>query len=177
MVKTINIVILSGLGHVLSSIIVGFIGIAAGIGLSKLELFEGFRGNLAAWLFFSFGLAYTVWAVFKLIKKKGHIHKHLSDEKDGKKLTIWIIFLIFVFGPCEPLIPVLMFPAAQHNYAAVGLIAAVFAIATISTMVISVLLLLKGFSFIKVSSLEKYQHVFAGVAIMLCGAGILFLGL
>lgn len=177
MVKTVNIVIISGLAHVLSSVVIGFIGIGAGIGLSKLELFEGLRGNIAAWLLFSFGVAYTAWAVFRLIRRKGHVHKHLEDNNGRKQLTIWIIFLIFLFGPCEPLIPILMYPAADHNYAAVGIVALIFAIATIGTMLISVLLLLKGFTIFKLSSLEKYQHVIAGLAIMLCGAGILFLGL
>lgn len=177
MTKTINVVILSGLAHVLSSVIIGFIGIAAGIGLSKLELFEGFRGNLAAWLLFSFGVAYTAWAVFRLIRRRGHVHKHLDEKSSKKQLTVWIIFMIFLFGPCEPLIPILMYPAAEHNYAAVGLIALVFAVATIGTMLISVLILLKGFNLFKLSSLEKYQHIIAGFAIMLCGAGILFLGL
>ncbi|MEA1887578.1 MAG: sulfite exporter TauE/SafE family protein [Bacteroidota bacterium] len=177
LVKTVNIVIISGLAHVLSSVVIGFIGIGAGVGLSKLELFEGFRGNVAAWLLFSFGVAYTSWAVFRLIRRKGHVHKHLDDKNGRRQLTMWIIFLIFLFGPCEPLIPILMYPAADHNYAAVGLVALVFAIATIGTMLISVFILLKGFSLFKLSSLEKYQHVIAGFAIMLCGAGILFLGL
>ena len=177
MVKTINIVILSGLAHVFSSVVIGFIGIGAGIGLSKIELFEGLRGNVAAWLLFSFGVAYTTWAIFRLIRRKGHVHRHLDEKNDKKQLTVWIIFLIFLFGPCEPLIPILMYPAAEHTYAAVGIIALVFAIATIGTMLISVLVLLKGITLVKLSSLEKYQHVIAGFAIMLCGAGILFLGL
>jgi len=176
-VRTVNIVIISGLAHVLSSVIIGFIGIGAGLGLSKLELFEGFRGNLAAWLLFSFGVAYTAWAVFRLIRRKSHMHNHLGDKNDKRQLTVWIIFLIFLFGPCEPLIPIVMYPAAEHNYAAVGLVALVFAVATIGTMLISVLVLLKGFTLVKMKSLEKYQHIIAGFAIMLCGAGILFLGL
>jgi len=176
MMRTVNIVILSGLGHVLSSIVIGFIGIGAGIGLSKLEMFEGFRGNLAAWLLFSFGLAYTVWAIFRMIKKRGHHHHNVDDVNAKKQLTVWIIFMIFVFGPCEPLIPILMYPAAQLNFGAVALIALIFAVATVGTMLISVIILLKGFSLVRVSTLEKYQHVLAGVAIMLCGAGILFLG-
>jgi nickel/cobalt exporter len=177
MVKTLNIVIIGGLAHVLSSVVIGFIGIGAGIGLSKLELFEGFRGNIAAWLLFSFGVAYTAWALFRLIRRKGNVHSHLEDKNDRRQLTIWIIILIFLFGPCEPLIPILMYPAAEHNYAAVGIVALVFAIATIGTMLISVTVLLKGFTLVKMSSLHKYQHVIAGLAIMLCGAGILFLGL
>jgi len=176
-IRTINIVILSGLGHIMSSIVIGFIGIAAGISLTRIEFLEGFRGNIAAWLLFSFGVAYTAWALFRLLRKKVHGHKHFKPGDEKKQLTFWILFTIFVFGPCEPLIPILMYPAARHNYGAVGLISLVFAIATISTMLISVFVLLKGFSLVKIGSLEKYKHIIAGSAIILCGAGILFMGL
>lgn len=173
--RTVNIVILCGLGHVLSSIVIGFIGIAAGIAISGIEHTEGFRGNLAAWLLFVFGLAYMVWGLIRLLNRKNH-HYHQVVE-DSKKMTFWILFAIFVFGPCEPLIPILMYPAAEHNYGAVALISLLFALTTIATMVIMVLLLLKGISFVKLNALEKYQHVIAGLAVALCGAAILFLGL
>ncbi|MDD3688221.1 MAG: hypothetical protein PHE56_15850, partial [Bacteroidales bacterium] len=44
MFKTIRITVLAGLGHVLSSVLVGIIGIAAGIAIAEIEFFEGFRG-------------------------------------------------------------------------------------------------------------------------------------
>jgi nickel/cobalt exporter len=61
MAKTLRITILSGFAHVLSSVVIGFIGIGAGIAISKIEGFEGIRGDLAAWLFIVFGLAYFIW--------------------------------------------------------------------------------------------------------------------
>lgn len=172
-IKTINIVIVCGLGHVLSSVAFGFIGIGAGLMLENVEAFDGIRGNIAAWLLFSFGVAYTTWAVIRLLNKKTHKHGRFNKVK---KLTFWILFTIFVFGPCEPLIPVLMYPAAESNYFAVFLIALVFGISTISTMLLSVVALLKGFSNIRIGYLEKYQHIMAGSVITLSGAGILFLG-
>jgi nickel/cobalt transporter (NicO) family protein len=174
-IKTINIVALCGLGHVLSSIVIGFIGIAAGIALSGIEKVEGVRGNIAAWLLLLFGLAYMVWGLYRLWKK--HTHPHDHDTSGKKKMTFWILFTIFIFGPCEPLIPILMYPAAQHNYGAVAYIALLFAITTIATMIIVVLLMLRGISLVKFNTLEKYQHVIAGGTIALCGAGIVFLGL
>jgi len=56
--KTLSITIACGLGHVLSSVVLGLIGIAAGIALMKLEVFESFRGNIAAWALIGFGFAY-----------------------------------------------------------------------------------------------------------------------
>jgi len=173
--KTINIVALCGVGHVLSSIIIGFIGIVAGFAISGIERFEGARGNIAAWLLLVFGLTYMIWGIYRLWKHPTHHHDHGFSDK--KKMTFWILFTIFVFGPCEPLIPLLMYPAAQHNYVAVAYISLLFAITTIATMIAIVLLMLKGISMVKLHLLEKYQHVIAGVTIALCGMGILFLGL
>ena len=45
--KTVWITVLCGLGHVGSSIILGFIGIALGLGVARLEIFEGYRGSVA----------------------------------------------------------------------------------------------------------------------------------
>jgi len=172
-VKTINIVALCGLGHVLSSIVIGFIGIAAGIAVSGIEKVEGARGNVAAWLLLLFGAGYMIWGLYRLWKK----HEHIHAVSDKKRMTFWILFTIFIFGPCEPLIPILMYPAAQHNYGAVVYISLLFAITTIATMITVVLLMLKGISLVQFNKFEKYQHVMAGAAITLCGVAIVFLGL
>lgn len=176
MMKTVNIVAVCGLGHVLSSVVIGFIGIAAGIAIAGIEVFEGIRGNIAAWLLLVFGVAYMTWGLYRLHTKHSHTHhNHIKNEK--QQMTFWILFTIFVFGPCEPLIPVLMYPAARHNYVAVAYITLLFALSTIITMITTVLLMIKGASFIKFHVLEKYQHVLAGGAIGLCGAGIILLGI
>ena len=60
MKKTSLVTILCGFGHVLSSIVIGMIGIALGIAVSRLEIVEGFRGNLAAWALIAFGLGAVI---------------------------------------------------------------------------------------------------------------------
>lgn len=204
-IKTIWITILCGIGHVGSSVLIGFIGIAAGVALSKLEAFESFRGNIAGWLFIGFGLAYAVWGLRRALNNKPHTHAHFhlngkkhvhehthfvdhahlhTDEKPEnnekvkyKNLTPWILFVIFVFGPCEPLIPLLMFPALQHSMLGVVSVTAVFSLVTIATMTTIVLLTTTGISFVKLEKLEKYTHALAGSAIFFSGIAIQFMGL
>jgi sulfite exporter TauE/SafE len=173
--KTINVVVLCGIGHVLSSIVIGFIGIGAGIALSGIEKVESTRGNIAAWLLLLFGVGYMIWGLYRLWRKHPHDHDHRISDK--KRMTFWILFTIFIFGPCEPLIPILMYPAAQHNYGAVAYISILFAVTTIATMITIVLLMLKGISVVRFDRFEKYQHVIAGATIALCGMAIVFLGL
>lgn len=50
------ITVLSGLGHVGSTDLLGIIGIAFGIEISKIEGIEDVRGDLAAWAFIIFGV-------------------------------------------------------------------------------------------------------------------------
>jgi ABC-type nickel/cobalt efflux system permease component RcnA len=195
--KTSLITFLCGLGHVLSSVLLGVVGVAFGIAVTKLEALESFRGNLAAWALIAFGFVYFIWGVRKAIRNKPHehFHAHGSDmehehihqhhqehlhvhtEKGSKKMTPWILFTIFVLGPCEPLIPILMYPAAQGNVGGLILVTAIFSIVTIAAMMSIVLVAVFGINFLPLSRLERYTHALAGATIFLSGMAIQFLGL
>ena len=173
-VKTVMVTFLCGLGHVLSSVVLGFIGIALGIAVFKLEAIESFRGELAAWILIAFGFTYFVWGIHRAIRNRPHTHIHTS--KSGS-LTPWILFTIFIFGPCEPLIPLVMYPAAKGDMMTVVIVAVVFGLTTISTMLGIVLASSYGLAKLPLGNLEKYSHALAGLAILLCGGAIKFLGL
>jgi sulfite exporter TauE/SafE len=194
--KTMFITFLCGIGHVLSSVVLGLIGIGVGISVNKLVNVESFRGNIAAWLFIAFGLVYTVISIRNLVKKKKHTHSHYHiggehhshdhnhfsghshlHENDVFKTTPWILFLIFVFGPCEPLIPLVMYPAAQSNIYGAVIVSLLFSVVTISTMMLIVLAFKLGLSRINLKPVERYSNVIAGSMILLSGLAIQFLGL
>jgi sulfite exporter TauE/SafE len=191
--KTSLITAMCGLGHVGSSIALGFIGIALGIGLSKLEIFEGVRGSLAGWAFIIFGLGYLIWAIWKKLKNKPHEHQHIHSDgtvhmhthnhkgehmhAHKKKVTPWILFTIFLLGPCEPLIPFLMYPAAKSSVGGVVFVSSIFAITTIATMLVVVITASFGIKMVNFGKMEKYVHVIAGATILLSGIGMQFLGL
>lgn len=175
--KTVWVVSVCGIGHVLSTIILGAIFIAIGIAVERFEFFEGQRGNFAAWLLFITGSIYMLWAIIQQIRKKGHPHKHFADEGSSRKtMTFWILFAIFVFGPCEALSPVL-YTAFAISTTSLVLVSLLFAISTIGVMLLMTLLMLQGFKFLKFKKIEKYQHIIAGATIALCGASMLFMGL
>ncbi|MBU1320701.1 MAG: hypothetical protein KKH67_16115, partial [candidate division Zixibacteria bacterium] len=66
--KTIIITIWCGIGHVLSSVVIGLIGIAIGISVTSLESVEAIRGDLAAWALTAFGLVYFVWGLRRAMR-------------------------------------------------------------------------------------------------------------
>ena len=200
--KTAWLTVVCGLGHVLSSIVLGFIGVTFGIALIKLEIIESFRGDLAAWLLMIFGFVYFVWGIWRAMKNKKHTHVHMHEDgnphehvhshhdahmhvHEGKRnITPWVLFTIFIFGPCEPLIPILMYPAVRMPNAMTGqnivwlsLIVFLFAAATIGTMLAMVMISLRGLSFLPLKRIERYTHAVAGATILLCGVSIIFLGL
>jgi sulfite exporter TauE/SafE len=192
--KTMWITFIAGVGHVGGSVVIGIAGIALGISLNKLTNIEAFRGNVVALLLIAFGAGYTLYGLYKFLKNGRHHHlpnflipknlreiKHqvahgLEEEVDNTKLTPWILFIIFVFGPCEVLIPMLFIPAVQRSAMGIASVATFFGITTIATMMLVVYLGHLGSTFLKFKSKEKYLHLLAGLVILGAGLGMYFLG-
>ncbi len=99
-------------------------------------------------------------------------HDHPHSDNGTVNLTPWVLFTIFVLGPCEPLIPLLMYPAAAENSWGVALVAAAFGIVTIVVMLVLVLALTFGLQRVPTAGLERYSHALAGFAILVCGVAI-----
>jgi len=197
MLKTASITFICGLGHIGSSVLLGLIGITFGIAISELGGLESLRGNLAGWAMIGFGLVSSVWGIRHAIKNKPHSHlhhhsddetyshshihagdhTHAHDDEKSSSLTPWILFTIFIFGPCEPLIPVLMYPAAKGSTIGLISVTLVFGATTIATMLGIVLLASYGSSLVPTRKLDRYAHALAGGTILLCGVGMQFLGI
>ena len=180
--KTLKYTTICGVGHILSSVIIGFIGIFFGIELVKLVNLEEFRGLLSRWMLLFFGLIYFVWGLRKIRihKNKKNIsnkNSYINSQKKGFNITPWTLFIVFVLGPCEALIPLLMYPAIEADMMLVFQVALVFGIVTLVTMLLSVFLLMKSLNIFKFNSFEKYSHVITGASIMLCAIAINFAGL
>ena len=192
--RTAWITLLCGLGHIGSSVVLGLAGIALGIAVTRLEGIEALRGDLAAWALIAFGLVYFVWGLKKAGRNRPHEHGHVHEDGivhthrhihgtdhahvhgDNSRITPWVLFTIFVLGPCEPLIPVLMVPAAKESLSGLLWVTGVFGGVTILTMMGIVLISLRGINRIPLEGLERYAHALAGGTICLCGIAVRFLG-
>lgn len=194
--KTAMLTLACGFGHVFSSIILAAICIWFGSMLTHVEWFEEFRGNLAGWLLIAFGFAYMVWGLKWIFKHKKHTHCHIHEdgnvhehphahvtthshvhEKKSKNITPWVLFIIFVLGPCEPLIPLIMAPASKGNWTGTVIVAVIFTVITLATMLGLVMSSLYGLKMINLNKAEKYTHALAGASILCCGLAIQVLGL
>ena len=99
MAKTAWITVLCGVGHVASSVLLGFIGIALGVALTSLVAVESFRGNLAAWALIAFGLVYFVWGMRRAWRLPGSIW---TREAFREKASIPIVAITgYAEGECQ----------------------------------------------------------------------------
>ena len=194
--RTLTITFYCGLGHVLSSVVIGAAGLLIGAQLASLVSIESVRGELAGWALIAFGLVYFAWGIKRAGRghRHSHVHAHgelvhahehdhggdhahVHTEKAQGSITPWALFVIFVLGPCEALIPLFMYPAAQQNAALVIAVASVFGIVTLATMLAAVAVTTLGVDRLKLPSPGPYAHAVAGAAIVACGSAISFLGL
>ena len=194
--KTATITTLCGVGHVLSAVLLGLVGIALGLAASFFEPMNEIRGSLAAWAFMSFGLVYLAWGLRRAWKNAPHSHAHPHTdghvhvhghmhagghvhvhEEGATRLTPWVIFVIFILGPCEPMIPVVMYPALKGSYSTLVAVTAIFGAVTITSMLAVVLGASLGLKSIPLRSWDRYSHALAGATLFLCGAAMQFFGL
>lgn len=199
--KVLAITAACGLAHVLSSVVIGVAGISVGVALERLEIIEGVRGSLATWLIIGFGLTWAAWAFIRSRRGERHSHGHVhadgsvhahghdhasehqhahEEAVDGRKLGLmafWSLFLIFAFGPCEALIPMLMFPAMEHAWGVVVLVTAAFGLTTIGTMLAVVGAAYVGLGQLSLRRIERHADVFAGLTIAASGVALSLFGL
>ncbi|MFK7888438.1 MAG: hypothetical protein AB8G16_16370 [Gammaproteobacteria bacterium] len=164
--RTLGVTTLCGAGHCASSVAIGTLGIALGTGLTKLESLESARGDIAAWLLLGFGLALLARSMQR--RKRRH-----HDDMKLEPTLFASLFVIFVLGPCEALIPLLMFPAATANTPAILAVTLVFCTATLITMLVCVGGTLRALPPVFSEHLSTFGGHVTGAAIALCGAAML----
>lgn len=195
--RTLLITAACGVAHVISSLILGGVGILFGVAVGRLEAVENFRGGLAAWALVGLGLAYAVWGTRRAIRRqrglRPHIHPegsplphlhsggdqahHHSDGSQGSRTTFWTLFTIFILGPCEPLIPLFVLPASRGAWGLALSTAAIFGVITVATMVFATHLTLTGLTWLRLGPLERWSQALAGILIAVTGLAVIGLGL
>ena len=106
----------------------------------------------------------------------GALGAHSHQPSEWRTLTPWVLFAVFVLGPCEPLIPLVMVPAAAGSVAGVVVAATVFAATTLLAMLVAVTVGRRGVDLLPLGALERYMHAAAGVVILVSGLGMRLFG-
>lgn len=189
--KTIFLTIICGMGHVLSSVLLGLIGVFVGWQMSEISILQDVRGNLSSWALLIFGVAYMIYGI--IMSRKVQAHKHFDVVADDVyvyehnhnqsympqkrvKVTPLVLFAIFVMGPSEPIIPLLFFSGTHRSPSEIAWLIALFTITTIVTMIGMVLLGNYSYGRVDGRHIDRYSHAIGGFVISMCAFGMIFLG-
>jgi nickel/cobalt exporter len=141
-----------------------------------------------------FGLAYFAWGLRRaLVSVSGyiphahgnhvHIHRHGTGDHDHpandsvRPRTFWALFVLFVLGPCEPLIPLFVLPASRGRWDVALAMIGVYAVVTVATMLVATTVGLLGARRIAFGAAERYAHAMAGATVAASGLLVISLGL
>jgi len=173
--RTLRVTMLCGFGHVTSSVLLGLVGLAAGLEL--LLTFGRRMESISGILLIAFGLAYAAWALRGKAGKHlhGHAHVHYDHVHDPSRATAWTLFLLFSADPCVAVIPIL-FAAAPLGAARTTAVVLAYEAATIATMGLLVSIAHRGARRLRFSWLEHHGDLAAGAVIVLVGAVVTSLG-
>ena len=146
----------------------------------------------------AFGAAYGLWGLRQGLRRTrgielhehgddlhvhahgAHGHSHALGGGQGvpkRSASFWTLFLVFVLGPCEPLIPLFFLPASEGRFGLAVCTGLVFALATIATMLALVGAAYAGVRVLPLDRFDRWAHSIAGAVIALSGLGVLFAGL
>lgn len=194
---TLAVTALCGAAHVGASVVLGLGAIAVGLAMEELEWIDTTRGGIASWLLIGFGFAYAAYGTWRLFRKRTHRHAHVhadgtahdhdhdhegehahphthEERREGAvgATTMWALFIVFVLGPCETLVPLMTAPAIEHAWTTVALVVGVFGAVTIVAMSIMVALLHAGLSAFRISW-SRYADIAAGLAVAASGLAVI----
>jgi nickel/cobalt exporter len=174
--RTTGVTVLCGFGHVTVSVLLGLIGLAAGIGLmgaigQRMEAFAGL-------LLIAFGIGYAAWGIRRAAGEKlhGHTHRHYDHVHDESHASEWTLFALFSADPCVAVIPLLL-ASAPLGAAGATIVVVAYELATIGTMVALVLPARAGLRVIRSPWLERHEHATAGAFIAAVGVVVGLLGI
>jgi nickel/cobalt exporter len=187
--RTLSVAGICGLGHIMGSLFLGIAGLAMGAGVASIGQIEQGRGDWAAWLLVAFGFAYAMWGLRIALRSSRdleahthtshvHIHQHASKphahaSNKGDTVTFWMLLLVFILGPCEPLVPLFILPASRGQWDLAILTAAVFSVVTLVTMLALTALGIAGIKHISFHWAEKWGHALAGAAVATSGLTVI----
>lgn len=174
--KTLAWTALCGVGHVGSALLIAavFSVFAKWLAAEHFEWLQQNQSDLAAYLLIGIGAAYLLHALrqrwlHRHAESHGHLH---SLRRNGNSITIWVVFIVFILGPCEALFPVLAAATVMGTGAVVSS-TLIFSGITIATMLAAVAAGMLGLRAVHSNALQKYAHEIAGATIAACGIAIL----
>ena len=151
-----------------------------GFAFFNLEAVQSIRGDFAGWFLLLLVAIYFIWGIKWASRAKRMAQDSSSVVVPGNasfSRCTPALFLFFILGPCETLIPLMTYGGGDVGLLSTVLVISDFCGTTILTMLFCVMFFYYGISrFSLFMKFENYMHAATGLIIFLCGSAIQFLG-
>jgi len=168
----LKLVLVSGLGHVTTTGLVGLL--AAALGKDLQSHLSHMDTPFPAVILLAFGLYCFVMGW----RREGHrhcTHDHSSDPVRTDRLAAGALFLEMTLSPCETLIPIFFFAAGSLPWHTLVLMALLMSVITVLAMATLAFLAYAGYEKLTFPWLERNERAMLGLILMgLGGFGYIF---
>jgi nickel/cobalt exporter len=166
--KTLTIAAGAGLGHTLSTMLIGLLLTGAGLA------FERRFGGLSPWIV---GGLLIALGLFYLLRQALYPHGHAHAKPrlfTSDRAAILALLALVTISPCEAFLPVYL-SGVRYGWVGFLLLSAVLATATIAGMVVFTGVSILGVNRLPLGLLERYEAGILGAVLCALGVGIMIL--
>lgn len=158
--KTIFVTAIAGLGHSITTTLLGFIIAILGFHITKYA--ETFAEPLAGSILIVLGITFVIIGRLRH-GKHNHNHAKFSDK------TIAIsLFIMLSLSPCVAALPIFL-AASTFSWSKLLLLSAILSVTTISGMLVLTILAYSGVKKINLCSIEEYEKEIIGGILTIIG--------
>ncbi|NJK84800.1 MAG: hypothetical protein HC906_01280 [Bacteroidales bacterium] len=173
--RTLTATGIAGTAHILSTILIGIL--VGFIGFKISSTFSEIGEIIGPTILIALGIVYLMIDLFR----KNHTHNHLNPEvldskfksKSKTSVILWLSLAMFL-SPCAEL-EVYYFQAGTQGWKGILLVSIVYAIATVSFMIVLVYLGLRGVQKLKSHFLEHHEKRITGIFLIILGITAYFI--
>ncbi|MFC5373034.1 hypothetical protein ACFPIF_10745 [Brevundimonas faecalis] len=164
--RVMGAAVAAGLGHILSTALVGSLIVAAGIALNTW--IDGVLPHLSAALLFLFGAFYLARASLRKPVTALGPEVEVPEPAVSDRAAFWGLVLMMAVTPGEVLLPIYL-SSATEGVVALGLLTLSFAAGTVLGMTLLAALASAGYSILRLERWARYEGAILGVALIVIG--------
>ena len=166
--ETLQVTFLAAMAHVVSTVAIGVV--LAWLGLELSHRIEAFTHWIAPLILVLIGL-FFIWQHYR--HKHFHIHAKELEGMKPKSQLVWSLALMMFLSPCME-VEAYFLAAGEIGWWVVGLIALVYAVVTVSGMVLWMRIALRGLKNVDWHRIEHNAGLIMGGILIATGVFLYF---
>jgi nickel/cobalt transporter (NicO) family protein len=173
--KTVSILLIAGIGHILTTALIGAALVWFGLKISDaLQNLLVLAASLSLFLFGVYYLFQSRRGFSHAHCTHNHPHTHDYKESSNDGWAILSLLTLLTFSPCESFVPVYVSAWSLGWFGFFGL-TIVLAIGTLSAMIIFMSLAYFGFRQMNLNWLERREKLIIGIVLILFSFAVYYL--